>query len=457
MKNEQIYACAKCGAQFQKWSGRCTGCGAWGTIGEDALETEEAAPARALSKKPGNTNAFSDLTKENGSVERVKTLHAPFDALLGGGLVPGSVTLFGGEPGIGKSTLLSQIALTLSQTGQSVLYVTGEESPSQVRLRLERLAPAIPPSLRFLDRNDAEVIAATILKEKPALVIADSVQTLRVESVSGEPGNISQIKAGASILTEAAKKSGVPLVLVGQVTKDGDLAGPRLLEHLVDTVLMLEGDRSHAFRILRVLKHRFGNTEECSVFSMTERGLEIVSDPSSALLADRPVQASGTIVSCLLEGGHPLACELQALIAPAGYGTPLRRVSGFDSNRVSLLLAVLGRRAGVPCADMDVFFNVVGGIRVSEPGLDLAVAVALASAKYDCAVPDSIMAWGEVGLAGELRPVSRPEARLKEAKRLGFKTVIVPKQKKQVSLDGIEIRACSTLREAIQTAGLKKS
>lgn len=450
MKNERLYACTKCGAQFQKWAGRCADCGAWGTVGEDSFETEADTPVRTAAKKPGKTSAFSDLEKHGEASKRVKTLHAPFDELMGGGLVPGSVTLFGGEPGIGKSTLLSQIALAISQTGKSVLYITGEESPSQVRLRLERLASSIPESLRFLDRNDAEVIAATLLSEKPALVIADSVQTLRVESVSGEPGNISQIKAGASVLTEAAKKSDVPLILVGQVTKDGDLAGPRLLEHLVDTVLMLEGDRSQTFRILRVLKHRFGNTDESLVLKMTEKGLELVKDPSAALLEDRPEGASGTVVTCAIDGGRPILVELQALVNAACYTTPLRRASGLDKNRMSLLIAVLARRAGIKLSDHDVFMNAIGGIRVQDPGVDLAVCLALASAKKDTILPNDMIAFGEVGLAGELRPVSRIESRIKEAERMGFKTILLPKQKKMPKSTSAKLVACGSLGEALE-------
>ena len=393
-----------------------------------------------------------------GQAPKMPTGYGPLDRLLSGGLVSGSVTLLGGEPGIGKSTLLAQVALTLAKTGASVVYVTGEESPSQVALRLNRLmnvgephAVSLPKNLSFLDETDASTIAATIDSVKPALLIVDSVQTMRHANVPGEPGNPTQIKASAAIVTSAAKKSGSPVFLVGQVTKDGDLAGPRLLEHLVDTVVMMEGDGNQAFRLLRVLKHRFGATDDVTLFAMKESGLEEVLDPSAALLADRPKNVPGTVVSCLMGGSRPLLVEIQALVTPAGYGTPLRRVSGVDLNRVALLLAVMGRRSGVGFGDQDAFVNTIGGMEAKDASVDLAVCLALASAKTDKPLAHDLVAWGEVGLAGELRPVSCLDARLKEAGRLGFKTALIPTQKDAYKTpDGMRVIQCATLKEAIR-------
>lgn len=407
-----------------------------------------------MGAKPGKTQSFADLAAQERSATS-PTGFGPLDRLLSGGLVSGSVTLLGGEPGIGKSTLLAQVALTLANTGAPVVYVTGEESPSQVALRLKRLSPAVPASLSFLDETDAITIAATIESAKPALLIVDSVQTMRHSDVPGEPGNPTQIKASAGVVTMAAKSSGTPVFLVGQVTKDGDLAGPRLLEHLVDTVVMMEGDGHQTFRLLRVLKHRFGATDDVTLFAMKEHGLEEVLDPSAALLADRPNNVPGTVVSCLMEGSRPLLVEIQALVTPAGYGTPLRRVSGVDLNRVALLLAVMGRRSGVGFGDQDAFVNTIGGMEAKDASVDLAVCLALASAKTDTPLPQDLVAWGEVGLAGELRPVLRLESRLKEAARLGFKTAIVPAQKDSFKTpEGMRVIQCATLKEAIQGARL---
>lgn len=430
-----LFSCSHCGAQYQKWTGRCSDCGKWGTVSEEgAVQTSSA---RTLGK-PGKTASFSSLEAVH-DLPRQKSGLAVWDEILSGGIVPGSVTLLGGEPGIGKSTLLAQLALALANQSKSVLYVTGEESPAQVSLRLKRLSPRLPESLLFLDETTADTIASTIVDSKPSLVIVDSVQSLRAPETPGEPGNPSQVRASAGYIAEAAKKSGVPVVLVGQVNKDGDLAGPRLLEHLVDTVIMMEGDRSLAFRLMRVPKHRFGTTDVSALLQMKENGLIVIDDPSAALLADRPKQAPGTIATCLLEGHRPILVELQALVTPAGYGTPLRRVSGLDLNRLSLLLAVMGRRASLGFGDQDVFANVVGGIEAKDTSIDLAVCLAAASAKLDKPLPDDLAAWGEVGLTGEIRPVPRMDARLKEAKRMGFKRFATPEQYKHLKdvLSGI--------------------
>ena len=422
----KLFICSKCDAQSLKWAGQCESCGGWGTVHEEGAKTEDRGGSRPKTAA-GKPSAFAELGAASTFPKQVTKL-AVWDRVLSGGLTPGSVTLVGGEPGIGKSTLLAQLALTIASQGKQVMYVTGEESPSQVALRLRRLSPTIPSTLSFLDHTDADTIAATIREKKPALTIIDSVQTLRTAGLTGEMGNPTQLKASAAIVSEAAKQTQAPVVFVGQVTKDGDLAGPRLLEHLVDTVIMLEGDRFQALRWLRLVKHRFGSTEESAILSMKETGLEEVLDPSAALLADRPKNVPGTIVTCLAQGARQVLVEIQALVTPAGYGTPSRRATGVDQNRVSLLLAVLGRRAGINFSDQDVFVNVVGGVEAKDPSIDLAIALALASAKTDVAIPSDVAAWGEIGLTGEVRLVSAQHLRTKEAARLGFKTILEPKE-----------------------------
>ncbi|MBP7133925.1 DNA repair protein RadA [Patescibacteria group bacterium] len=444
-----LFCCLKCDTQLLKWSGQCPECGAWGSVKDiDGAAPGVAAPAptRTSGSKPGAVQAFRSLTSAQHAHHKPTGL-AYWDRVLSGGIVPGSVTLLGGEPGIGKSTLLAQLAILFAKAGGTVLYVTGEESPAQVLNRLTRLQSDVSPNLQFLDDTRAETIAETIRHAKPALTIVDSIQSVRMTGVVGEAGNPTQIKASAAVLHEAAKQTNASVILVGQVTKDGELAGPRLLEHLVDSVLMLEGDRTHAFRLLHVYKHRFGTTEESAVLQMNERGLEEVLDPSAALLADRPKGAPGTIVTCFPEGIRPLLVEIQALVSPAGYATPARRTSGIDTNRLNLLLAVLTRRCGIPFGEQDVFVNAVGGIHIDDPSVDLGIALALASAKLDIAIPESVCAWGEVGLAGELRPVSLLNQRIKEAQRLGFTTIIIPAGGQEVKGPGI-IR-CKTLREAL--------
>lgn len=412
-------------------------------------------PVRSVARsavQAGKLERFADLVESVSGGARTRTGVPAVDRLLSGGLVAGSVTLLGGEPGIGKSTLLAQVALRMAETGGAVVYVTGEESPAQVAMRFRRLAASIPASLQFLDTVDASVIAATIEKLKPVLVIVDSVQSLRLEDAAGEAGSVSQVRASSGTVSEAAKRSGVPIFLVGQVTKDGDLAGPRLLEHLVDTVFMMNGDRDQSFRTLYALKHRFGSTDEIAVFSMGEKGMEEVLDPSSALVADRPHHASGSIVTCLAQGTRPLLVEIQALVTPAGYGTPIRRAHGIDASRLPLLLAVLGRHVGIPFHDQDVFVNAVGGVEARDASVDLAICLALVSAKKNHAIAPGAASWGEVGLSGEVRPVARAASRLKEADRLGFSSLYVPRERG--AHDSAKTIVCASIGEALKYAGL---
>lgn len=458
------FFCSKCDAQLLKWSGQCPECQAWGTVqalseGTGPVSTATTARRSAPTVKALKSQSFADLQATAATLTRLSPTASPFwNRLLSGGFVAGSVTLLGGEPGIGKSTLLAQLALDLAEQGKSVLYVTGEESPSQVSGRLLRLQSAgksLPSSLQFLDATDAASIAATIAHQKPDLTIVDSIQSLHTTEVAGEPGNPTQMKVAAALIHEQAKAHSCAVVLVGQVTKDGDLAGPRLLEHLVDTVLMMEGDRAQLSRILRPTKHRFGTTEESVFLEMAETGLREIPDASAVFLADRPRGVPGTIAGSFLHGSRPLFVEIQSLVSPAGYATPMRRASGLDANRLNLLLAVLARRCGLGFGDQDVFANLVGGLGSSDPSLDLPLALTLASAKQDIAIPATVAAWGEVGLAGELRAVPGNKLRLKEAARLGFTTAVVPahfrpEDEKEAKQSNLKLIRCKTLKEAVE-------
>ncbi|MBP9762779.1 DNA repair protein RadA [Patescibacteria group bacterium] len=455
-----LFLCKKCDAQLLKWSGQCPECQAWGTVqalGEGVAVSTASVARRTIPGKAIATSPFTSLETANNDQRLTPTI--PFwQRLLSGGFVPGSVTLLGGEPGIGKSTLLAQLALDLANAGKAILYVTGEESPSQVSRRLSRLQPppgTLPERLHFLDANDAASIAATIAHAHPDLTIVDSIQSLRAGEVAGEPGNPTQMKAAAAFIHEQAKAHNCAVILVGQVTKDGDLAGPRLLEHLVDTVLMMEGDRAQMSRILRPTKHRFGSTEESVFLEMDEQGLREIPDASAVFLADRPRGVPGTIAGSFIHGARPLFVEIQSLVSPAGYATPMRRVSGLDANRLNLILAVLARRCGLGFGDQDVFANLVGGLGSNDPSLDLPIALALASAKQDIAIPATCAAWGEVGLAGELRAVPNGKLRFKEAARLGFTIIIVPahfrpEEETEAKQSNLKILRCKTLKEAVE-------
>ncbi len=445
------FACTKCGAQFPRWTGRCTECGSWSTVVEQvAGETSEARPTIGTPQKPGSVETFASLQTQADMPRRSIGLDF-FDRILSGGLVTGSVTLVSGEPGIGKSTLLAQAAIAIASHGARVLYVTGEESPTQVAMRLKRLAPSLPETLLFLDATDANIVAATVAHEKPDLAIVDSIQSLSMQDVSGTTGSPTQVKACSALLTETAKRNNISTILVGQVTKDGEIAGPRLLEHIVDTVLMLEGDHDERFRILRVFKNRFGAADDVAVLTMTEDGLQNVDDPSAELIRERPMNTSGSVVSCLMEGHRPMLIELQALVTPAGYGTPVRRTTGIDSSRLGLLLAVLAKRAGIRALDKDVYANAAGGIKAREPALDLAICLAIASGTSDISINPKIAAFGEVGLGGEIRPIPFPDLRVRECERHGFTTVILPKGSK-IKNSGITVIEVESIREAIEKA-----
>ena len=421
-----IYACTQCGAQQPRWLGRCPECGGWSTLVEERAGGEAAEP-RALAvdeapAEPAKARRLIEIDAEGAP--RLATGIDELDRVLGGGLVPGSVVLLAGEPGIGKSTLALQLAAGVQATGP-VLYVAGEESPEQIRLRADRL-PALPDKLVVLPETRVESLAAPWRETAPALVLVDSVQTLSSERVESAPGSVAQVRESAALLAATAKAQGAVLVLVGHVTKEGAIAGPRVLEHLVDVVLQLEGDRFHAFRLLRAHKNRFGSTQEVGVFQMGGAGLEAVANPSELFLAERSEGAPGSCIAALLEGSRPMLVEVQALVAPAGYGTARRTALGVDDARLALLLAILDRRAGVDLVSRDVYVNAAGGVRIREPAADLALALALASSRLDLALPADTVACGELGLGGEVRRVARLDARVAEAARLGFGRMLVP-------------------------------
>jgi DNA repair protein RadA/Sms len=413
------FICSNCGATYNKWQGRCSNCGQWNTL----VESVEVSTATAGSsgKKLASADAASALTQKT---DRIKSGLAEVDEVLGGGFVPGSVVLLAGEPGIGKSTLLLQLAHNTSKSNK-VLYVSGEESAQQIALRAERLKIA-DKTLQLATSNSANDIAATIASDNRDLVIVDSIQTVAVNEVSSAAGNVSQVTNSAQLLSAAAKASNTALVLVGHVTKEGHIAGPRLLEHMVDVVLQLEGDRYGGFKILRSAKNRYGSTNEAGIFEMTDLGLKPVDNPSAALLAERQV-SDGSIVHATMEGSRPLLVEVQALVNPTSYGYPKRTASGIDLNRVNLLVAMLERRTKLKLADKDIYINIVGGIRLSEPAADLAVCMAIASAAKGMQLKKNAVVFGEVGLSGEVRHVPFLEKRIAEAKKLGFEATIGPR------------------------------
>ena len=448
MKNTPIHVCSKCDAQYPRWTGRCEECGSWGTISKTPIVSAKEADNNKTASKTLPAKSFKNLSDSKIS-KNTPTDHPALDLVLGGGFTEGSVTLIAGEPGMGKSTLLSQVGLQVSANDKKVIYVAGEESPKQIHLRLTRLSTDIPQTFTYIENTKVDDIIATLEDQKPDLVIIDSIQSIATEQASGESGSISQVKACAALLAQCAKKSGIPIMIVGQVTKDGDVAGPRVLEHVVDTVLSLEGDKLHRYRILRAYKHRFGSTDEIALLDMKEDGLHVVSDPSAEILSDKPLSTPGSAIGCILEGRRPLLVELQALVTPSGYSTPTRRATGYDSSRLNMLLAVLTRHAGIAVYDKDVYANVAGGLPVRDPAADLALAAAIWSAVKKQPLDQKTAYFGEIGLTGELRPVALPDLRIKELTRMGFSTIICPTLKNIKPPSGINIKQVKTISEAL--------
>ena len=450
-KSKSVYVCSQCGYESLKWYGKCPGCGEWNTITEEIREPE--VPASVKTARPAGVNravSINDLSFEEE--DRYSTGIHELDRVLGGGIVKGSLVLLSGDPGIGKSTLLLQICEYIGKKIK-ILYVSGEESAKQIKLRAQRLK-VDSANLFILAETDIKEITGLIYSEKPELVIIDSIQTMYLDSLSSSPGSVSQVRECTHELMKAAKSSGIPLFVVGHVNKEGAVAGPKVLEHIVDTVLYFEGERQMSYRILRAVKNRYGSTNEIGVFEMTEDGLHEVENPSLSLLSGRPSHVSGTCVACIMEGSRPILAEVQGLVSASNFGMPRRMSTGFDYNRMSVLIAVLEKRAGYFFSNMDAYLNIVGGLRLDEPAADLAVAIALISSLKDVPVDDAAIAFGEIGLAGEIRAVSHAEARVAEAERLGFKKCILPKYNLQ-SISGkhgdIELIGVRNVRESFQS------
>ena len=454
------YVCRNCGFESAKWLGKCPQCNEWGTL----EETVTLAASRGLTSRPAGAGVGALIGRtapqklsevpSPANEGRVKTGIGEFDRVLGGGIVPGALMLIGGEPGIGKSTVLTQVAGNLAALGGKTLYVSGEESASQIKLRAGRLG-ITADDLLLHNETDVTLIAATAQSERPAFIIVDSIQTMQHPEVESAPGSVSQVRAATAALAQIAKGDGIPIFLVGHVTKEGSLAGPRVLEHMVDTVLTFEGDRHYTYRILRAVKNRFGSTDEIGLFEMHEEGLVEVPNPSEMLLAERAVSVAGSAVTATVEGTRPLLVEVQALVAPSYLTNPRRTVSGVDTNRVHLILAVLEKRVGISLANQDVFINVAGGVRVEEPATDLAVAIAAASNFQEIAVDPGTVLAGEVGLGGEVRAVGQIEKRLREAARMGFTRAIICARNKQNMRGGsvgLQVIGVDNVRQALDAA-----
>ena len=429
-KVRTVFFCQNCGAQSAKWLGRCTVCGEWNTIVEEVVEKETATTGtwKPASTAPGGKVSKVSKPKALREIKvedepRIITTDAELNRVLGGGIVPGSIVLIGGEPGIGKSTLMLQIALSLRQL--KILYVSGEESESQIKMRAERLADGQHPGCYILTETSTQNIFRQIEEVQPNLVVIDSIQTMHSNLVESGAGSVSQVRECTAELLKYAKETGVPVLLIGHITKDGSLAGPKTLEHMVDTVLQFEGDRHLSYRILRTTKNRFGSTSELGIYEMQGDGLRQVSNPSEILLSQRAESLSGMAIAATLEGNRPLLVEVQALVTPAAYGTPQRSATGFDAKRLQMLLAVLEKRAGLRLGQHDVFLNIAGGLRLDDPALDLAVCAAVVSSLNDLPVGGDVCLAAEVGLSGEVRAVSRIDQRLAEAEKLGFREMYV--------------------------------
>ncbi|MDO6591862.1 DNA repair protein RadA [Loktanella sp. D2R18] len=443
MAKELNFTCSACGTSFGKWSGQCDACKEWNTITQSTA-LASGPKGKSLGAMRGKTIPLTDLDTQEKEPPRTYSGVGELDRVLGGGLVKASALLVGGDPGIGKSTLLLQAAARFARNGLKVIYISGEESNAQVQMRARRLGLEKSPVMLASETNLRDILT-TLEAEKPDLAIIDSIQTMWADNVDSAPGSVSQVRSSAHELTSFAKRNGMAVVMVGHVTKDGSIAGPRVVEHMVDTVLYFQGERGHQYRILRAVKNRFGPADEIGVFEMTGKGLVEVKNPSALFLSERGKPAPGSVVFCGIEGSRPMLCEIQALVAPSPHSQPRRSVVGWDSGRLAMILAVLESRCGVPFTGLDVYLNVAGGLRISEPAADLAVAAALVSAREDAALPAEAVIFGEISLSGALRPVVQTENRLKEAQKLGFTTAIVPQQAKQPAVAGLQMRHADDL------------
>ena len=445
-----IYCCQTCGYQTPKWMGKCPDCGTWDSIVEERSAARSFRDAHHSLKNQQSTPVAIDsieLETEN----RLLTDIREFDRVLGGGLVPGTLVLIGGDPGIGKSTLMLQALYGLANQGHKVLYVSGEESNQQIRLRSQRL-DTVASQLMVVSEVEIDAILGMVQATPPQVLVIDSIQTMYNAELTSAPGSVSQVRESTVRLMMMAKKTGIPTLLVGHVTKDGAIAGPKLLEHMVDTVLYFEGDRNHIFRILRAVKNRFGSTNEIGVFEMKDQGLDEVVNPSAVFLSERPANAPGSAVTASMEGTRPILVELQALASSTSFGTPRRTILGLDPNRVALLAAVMEKQLGMHLMGHDIFMNVAGGVKVIEPAVDMAIVSAIASSFLDKPVPDGTVVLGEVGLAGEVRAIGQVDIRLAEIKKMGFKRCLVPDSnlKRILDINGIEVAGIKTVPEAIE-------
>ncbi len=455
-KAKTIYSCTECGASEPKWQGQCPACLAWNTLVE-SIEESGTSTNRYANKFEGLA-ASSQLQKlssiKAADIERTPTGISEFDRVLGGGLVEGGVVLIGGDPGIGKSTLLLQVLCHLGKSSQAI-YVSGEESPQQIAMRAKRLG-LDASQVELLAEINLEKILATLQTHKPNIAVIDSIQTVYSEALQSAPGSVAQVRECSAQLTRLAKQLGVTVILVGHVTKEGSLAGPRVLEHIVDTVLYFEGDQNSSFRLIRAFKNRFGAVNELGVFAMTEHGLREVSNPSALFLSHHEGQVAGSCITVTMEGTRPLLIEIQALVDESHAPSPKRLATGLEQNRLAMLLAVLNRHAGIPCFDQDVFINAVGGVKISEPAVDLAVILSIVSSLKNKPLDSKLIVFGEVGLAGEVRPVQGGQIRLKEAAKLGFTKAIVPKanapksNSPQSKIAGLEVIAVERLEQALR-------
>ncbi|MBM6498648.1 DNA repair protein RadA [Flavobacterium macrobrachii] len=447
-KLKTTFFCQNCGTQYAKWQGQCNSCKEWNTIAEEIIQKEEKTswkPSTSEVKRVSKPLKINEI--DSAEEVRMDSTDGEFNRVLGGGIVPGSLILLGGEPGIGKSTLLLQISLKLPY---KTLYVSGEESQKQIKMRAERINPNSENCL-ILTETKTQNIFRHILEVEPDIVIIDSIQTLHTDYIESTAGSISQIRECTAELIKFAKETNVPVILIGHITKDGNIAGPKILEHMVDTVLQFEGDRNHVYRILRSLKNRFGSTAELGIYEMQGSGLREVSNPSEILISHREEELSGTAIASTLEGMRPLMIEIQSLVSTAVYGTPQRSTTGYNAKRLNMILAVLEKRAGFRLGTKDVFLNVTGGISVDDPAIDLAVVAAILSSNEDIAVGKDVCFAGEVGLSGEIRPVNRVEQRIQEAEKLGFSTIFVSKYNKiATQFPGIKVILVSKIEEVVE-------
>ena len=445
-----IYCCQACGYQTPKWMGKCPDCGTWDSIVEERSAARSFRDAhRSLKNQQSTPVAIDSIELETEN--RLLTDIREFDRVLGGGLVPGTLVLIGGDPGIGKSTLMLQALYGLANQGHKVLYVSGEESNQQIRLRSQRL-DTVASQLMVVSEVEIDAILGMVQAAPPQVLVIDSIQTMYNAELTSAPGSVSQVRESTVRLMMMAKKTGIPTLLVGHVTKDGAIAGPKLLEHMVDTVLYFEGDRNHIFRILRAVKNRFGSTNEIGVFEMKDQGLDEVVNPSAVFLSERPANAPGSAVTASMEGTRPILVELQALASSTSFGTPRRTILGLDANRVALLAAVMEKQLGMHLMGYDIFMNVAGGVKVIEPAVDMAIVSAIASSFLDKPVPDGTVVLGEVGLTGEVRAIGQVDIRIAEVKKMGFKRCLVPDSnlKRIPDIEGIEVAGIKTVPEAIE-------